>query len=374
MANWHARMEDTAPLLSSSVKPSYWKGKKVLITGHTGFKGSWLTIVLNSLGCEVIGVGLEPETNPSLFKTAAVSKLCDSHLFDICDTRSLTDLLCRKRPEVVFHLAAQAIVGASYETPMRTFSTNVLGTASILESIRDVETVKVAVIITSDKVYEPNQLRRPYQEEDKLGGVDPYSASKAAAELIVASYRDSFLERTGLCVATARAGNVIGGGDWAAARLIPDAIRAWSESSCLYLRNPSAVRPWQHVLEPLFGYVVLAEKINSGQATSGAYNFGPAISDCWSVKSIVDFASGLWPGSKVELVSNYSERVETDWLKVDSTKSRRQLGFFNVWDIEETVERTVGWYRKAFNGADTLGLCMEDIASYIDKKSSVNRE
>ena len=253
----------------------FFRGKKVLLTGHTGFKGSWLVLWLHRLGARVAGVSLPPNTLPNLFSLVGIEDLCESHLCDIRDCAALNAVIRQIEPEIVFHLAAQPLVRASYLDPVETIATNVMGTAHVLDALRGLESTRVAVMVTTDKVYREKQPPRPYRENDALGGHDPYSASKAASEIVIGSYRSAFLAEQGVAIASARAGNVIGGGDWSADRLIPDAVRAWQKGQTLEVRRPDAIRPWQHVLEPLAGYLTLAEKIWRQPALAGAYNFGP---------------------------------------------------------------------------------------------------
>ena len=238
----------------------FFRGRRVLITGHTGFKGSWLTFWLARLGADITGISLAPVKDPNLFSLADIESLCDHHICDIRDLEGVTSIIHKVQPEIVFHLAAQPLVRASYREPVDTFSTNIMGSVNLLDALRHVECVKSIVMVTTDKVYHNQEQLYPYTEEDRLGGVDPYSASKAASELVIASYRESYLINKGVAVSTARAGNVVGGGDWSEDRLIPDAVNAWQGNDILEIRRPDAIRPWQHVLEPLFGYMQLATK------------------------------------------------------------------------------------------------------------------
>lgn len=349
---------------SYKFKKSYWSGKKVLVTGHTGFKGSWLTIWLNQLGCDVVGISLEPQTVPSLFEITNTAKQCASHIIDIGDLEAINSVVEGEKPEVVFHLAAQALVYQSYEKPLDTFSTNVMGTVNLLESLRLVGSSSSVVMVTSDKVYRNDGTSQPYVESDALGGKDPYSASKAAAELIIASYRHAFLEEHGVAIATARAGNVIGGGDWASSRLIPDAIRAWSNNQSLEVRNPHSIRPWQHVLEPLYGYLLLAQKLALNPSAAGAYNFGPNAESSHSVGDVIELAKGKWSGTTNKTVRTDGRYKESDWLLVDSSKSKSELGFMPMWSTEQAVERTINWYRQYIQGSEPLELCINDIKKY----------
>ncbi|BCX12095.1 MAG: CDP-glucose 4,6-dehydratase [Thermosynechococcus sp.] len=278
------------PLESVDMNSFFWQGKRVLITGHTGFKGGWLALWLRELGATLCGISLPPATQPCLFELARVGEGMESHFIDIRDVESLARTVRKFAPQIVVHLAAQPLVRASYRDPLLTFATNIMGTAQVLDSLRGLDSVRVAVFVTTDKVYENREWPYPYRETDSLGGHDPYSASKAASELVVASYREAFLREQGIAVATARAGNVIGGGDWSEDRLIPDAIRAWQSGKQLFVRRPEAIRPWQHVLEPLYGYLVLAERLWDQPHLAGAYNFGPDPAEAATVRAVIEYA------------------------------------------------------------------------------------
>lgn len=357
-------MENMVKSRPAEIDRLFWNGKKVLITGHTGFKGGWLTIWLNRLGCEVVGMSLEPKTDPALFDIANVKELCDSHIFNIHDRSEVQALLEQSRPEIVFHLAAQSLVYDGYQNPHETFSTNVMGTVNLLESIRLTGSCKTIVMVTSDKVYQSGIPEQPHKEDDILGGRDPYSASKAASELVIECYRHAFLEQLKVAIASARAGNVIGGGDWATARLIPDAIRAWSGNKTLQVRQPKSIRPWQHVLEPLYGYLLLAQKLARDPEIAGAFNFGPVIDNSYSVERIIELAQTQWPGGAVILGNIASQFLEASWLMVDSSKARKVLGFRPAWGVEETVKRTIRWYRDYADNKNPLELCLNDIEKY----------
>jgi CDP-glucose 4,6-dehydratase len=274
--------------------PHFWRGKRVLLTGHTGFKGAWLALWLQRLGAQVTGVALPPATEPNLFTLARVEQGVETHFCDIRSAQALALRVRAARPEVVLHLAAQALVRPGYAAPLDTFATNVMGTAHLLDALRGLPEVRVAVVVTTDKVYRNREWAYPYREDDQLGGHDPYSASKAATELVTASYRDSFLAAQGVAVATARAGNVIGGGDWAQDRLLPDAVRAWGAGETLHIRRPHATRPWQHVLEPLAAYLRLAQRLWEQPGLAGAYNFGPLPHEAASVKHVIELAGWRW--------------------------------------------------------------------------------
>ncbi len=342
----------------------FWRGKRVLLTGHTGFKGAWLAIKLHGLGAQVIGLALAPSTEPSLYKLAGVERLCDSHLLDVRDARAVREMVRQTRPEVVLHLAAQALVRPSYAQPLETLASNVMGTAHVLDALRDLADVRVAVVVTTDKVYRNREWAYPYREDDALGGHDPYSASKAAAEIVCATYRDAFLKPQGVAVASARAGNVIGGGDWSLDRLIPDAVRTWQENRALMVRRPAAIRPWQHVLDPLAGYLRLAQALWHTPALADAYNFGPLTHEAATVSDVVTLArqaygKGEWIGG-----DGTEGPHEAGWLALEVARARTMLGVAPKWSLAEAVRRTMCWYRALADGEDARVLCETDIADY----------
>jgi CDP-glucose 4,6-dehydratase len=343
---------------------SFWEGKRVLLTGHTGFKGSWFAIWLQRLGAEVTGISLPPDTEPSLFTLADVENTCQSHYRDIRDADELATLIQRAEPQLVFHLAAQPLVRASYREPLLTFETNVMGTAHVLEAICGLDSVKVAVMVTTDKVYRNIEQHRSYREDDKLGGYDPYSASKAASELVIESYRDAFLADQGVSVASARAGNVIGGGDWSQDRLVPDAVRAWQADQVLEIRRPEAVRPWQHVLDPLAGYLGLAEHLWENPAGTGAYNFGPQSDAAASVRDVVELARAHFDSSRVNYSNTSGGPHEAGLLTLNTEKARETLGVKPRWGLSESVKYTMDWYCAQLRGADARQLCVADIAAF----------
>jgi CDP-glucose 4,6-dehydratase len=340
---------------------SFWEGRQVLVTGHTGFKGSWLTFWLRRLGAEVTGVSLAPSTEPNLFTAAEIQQDCRSILGDIRDYESLRQVVDDNRPEVVFHLAAQPLVRCSYRDPLETFATNTQGTANLLEALRTASAARVVVAITTDKVYRDDCHGYPFRETDPLGGHDPYSASKAAAELVIASYRDSFLRSSGAAVATARAGNVIGGGDWSEDRLFPDAVRAWSAEKRLCVRRPDAVRPWQHVLEPLAGYLRLAEHLWERPTDSGPYNFGPPPHEATTVREVMDHAMTGFPGSAADYSESPEGPHETHWLSLEIAKSSRTLRASSTWPLREAIDHTMRWYREYYEGTPSRLLCSQDL-------------
>lgn len=348
------------------MKPNFWKNKRVLITGHTGFKGSWLTLLLQHLGAQVTGIALPPITTPNLFHLAGISEGIESHFCDIRDFASLYKLILTSNSEIVFHLAAQPLVLDSYKEPLVTFATNLMGTLHLLESLRGQSSIQVAVMVTSDKVYQNLEQLFPYREIDALGGHDPYSASKAASEIIISSYRDSFLKKQGVAVASARAGNVIGGGDWSNDRLIPDAVRAWESSNILNIRYPNSVRPWQHVLEPLKSYLVLAEAIWNKPELAGAYNFGPHTSEAMSVKNVIELALAAYGKGEVKYNDSFTGHHEAGLLSLETTKAQVILGSQPMWNTAESINRTMNWYRAHYEGNDARALCELEIREMMN--------
>jgi CDP-glucose 4,6-dehydratase len=352
-----------------NVSLKFWQGKRVLLTGHTGFKGSWLTLWLEGLGAIVTGIALPPSTEPNLFMLAQNNRRCKSFFCDIRDPIAIEEIFQSTKPDVVFHLAAQALVRSSYVDPVGTFSINTMGTVHILEAIRKTPEVRVAVMVTTDKVYRNNEWCWPYREEDPLGGYDPYSASKAASEIIISSYRDSFLAGQGIAIASARAGNVIGGGDWSEDRLIPDAVRAWQSKRVLEIRSPHSIRPWQHVLEPLSGYLLLAQKLWERPNLAGAYNFGPESSEVASVSEVVDHAREFYGVGEVSYSDKNFGPHEADTLSLEIAKSSSMLSYRPRWNLVEAIRRTIGWYLAQNSGKDAAKLCLKDIDSFITFKN-----
>ncbi len=345
-------------------RASFWRGKRVLLTGHSGFKGAWLTVWLNRLGADVTGIGLPPLTEPNLYEAANIAALCRSHFCDIRDGEALAALVRDARPEIVLHLAAQPLVRAGYRAPLVTFETNVMGTAHVLEALRGLEALRAAVMVTTDKVYRDRGDDRPHCEGDALGGQDPYSASKAACEIVIDSYRQSFLAEQGTAVASARAGNVIGGGDWSDDRLIPDAVRAWQARQPMQVRRPGAVRPWQHVLEPLAGYLALAQALWEQPALAGAYNFGPDADGAAAVREVVELARAVYGAGEVVYGDGSEGPHEAAWLALDNAKARATLGVAPVLTLVQAVHWTMAWYRAQRDGAAALDLCRADISAY----------
>ena len=347
-----------------SIDRAFWAGRRVLITGHTGFKGAWLALWLEQLGADVLGVALPPATQPSLFALARVESGMQSRFLDIRDGAALAEAMRSFAPEIVLHLAAQALVRAGYRDPVDTFATNVMGTVNVLEAMRGLASVRVAVLITTDKVYQNREWPYPYREDDPLGGHDPYSASKAAAELVIASYRDAYLREQGVAVASARAGNVIGGGDWAEDRLIPDAVRAWQNNAVLQVRRPHAVRPWQHVLEPLYAYLRLAQRLWQMPELADAYNFGPHPHAAATVRQVVELARQSYGWGEVCYDATPGGPHEAGYLALETAKARRVLGIAPRWTLAEAIQHTMAWYRAWREGADARALCLADIDAY----------
>lgn len=345
--------------------PAFWAGKRVLVTGHTGFKGSWLTLWLARLGAEVTGVGLVPETHPNLFELANIrGAMAAHHVADIRDADALRAIVAENRPEIVLHLAAQALVLPGYEAPLDTFATNVQGTANVLDALRGTDDLRVAVIITTDKVYENPENGYPFRESDPLGGHDPYSASKAAAEIVIASYRKSFFDAQSVAVASARAGNVIGGGDWARHRLIPDAVHAWGSGRTLKVRRPDALRPWQHVLEPLAGYLRLCERLWSDPSLAEAYNFGPRTQEAATVREVLTIARQAFGAGETQWGDSADGLHEAGLLSLETAKARLKLNVSPNWTLREGVRHTMDWYRDQAQGASAHDLCERDFETY----------
>ena len=336
-----------------------WEGRTVFVTGHTGFKGSWLSLWLHHLGAKVHGYALDMPS-PSLFEVAHLRKvLTTTDQGDVNDLNRLQYVMHKVQPSVVFHFAAQPLVRESYRNPIWTFATNVMGTAHCLEAARGGEAVQAVVVITTDKVYENREWVFPYREWDALGGHDPYSASKAAAEMVAASYRESY----GMNIATARAGNVIGGGDWSKDRLVPDCLRAFNKGGPVSLRSPEAVRPWQHVLDLLSGYLLLAEKLVESPGYASAWNFGPH--DVATVSQVAEGLAHLWGcGAKVEF-SSEEHPHETGLLRLDSTKARSELGWLPRWPLERSLRMTMEWQKSWLRGEDMQKKSLEQIQSYM---------
>jgi CDP-glucose 4,6-dehydratase len=352
----------------------FWNGKRIFITGHTGFKGSWISIWLQSLRAEVTGYSLEPPTDPSLFKLARVDKgMIDIH-GDVRDLNSLCNALNDSRPEIVIHMAAQSIVRDSYKIPVDTYSTNVMGTVNLLEAVRSCNSVRAVLNITTDKCYENREWLRGYRENDALGGYDPYSNSKACSELVTAAYRNSYFNTTdygihGVAIASARAGNVIGGGDWAVDRLIPDCIKAMLKGEKVLIRNPTAIRPWQHVLEPLYGYLLLAQRLyEDGPEYAEAWNFGPSDEDLKTVEWVVKNLYSKWGKSAAYEIDRKDNPHESHALKLDCSKSRIKLGWRPRWNIEKALDSILNWTKSFSKKEDLKEVCLNQIEEYLNSE------
>lgn len=353
-------------LLTGFPKPDFWQGRRVLLTGHSGFKGSWLALWLSRMGADVVGISLAPVTAPNLFDEAGIAGHCAaSHFQDLRDAGAVRELIRQASPEVVLHLAAQPLVRASYRDPLGTLSTNVMGTAHVLDALRGLASVLAVVVVTTDKVYRNREWNWPYREDDALGGHDPYSASKAATEIVVDCYRTAFLQEQGVRVVSARAGNVIGGGDWSEDRLIPDAIRAWSAGRPLEVRRPQSTRPWQHVLEPLRGYLVLAERLHAGTVASTSFNFGPRADESATVGQVVTMAMKGWKGSTCLWGDGTAGPHEAGRLALDVSRAAHELAVSPCWSTEQGIARTINWYANQAQGKPAGELCMTDIDAFL---------
>ena len=348
---------------------SFWKNKKVLITGHTGFKGSWLSLWLQQMKAEVIGVSLEPPTTPNLYNIARVDEGIVSLRQDIRDNKAVQQIFQEHQPEFVFHLAAQPLVRYSYQEPVETYETNVMGTLHVLEGVRSVDSVRAVVVVTTDKCYENLEWDWGYREIDSMGGHDPYSSSKGSVELLVASYRNSFFsgDKSHIpMIATARAGNVIGGGDWAQDRLIPDVVRSFKKGQAVHIRNPHSIRPWQHVLEPLYGYLMLAERLDvQGELFADAWNFGPLDDDVREVQWIVERMAEIWGQGSHWIVDDGEHPHEANYLKLDCSKAHNRLFWRPKWRLQDALEKVVEWHRSEQKGEDMKTVCLAQISEYL---------
>jgi len=355
-----------------NVDPNFWLSKNVLITGHTGFKGTWLSIWLQMMGANVSGISLNPLYEPSLFYESGIENSIRSYISDIRDHKAMKSFIQDINPEVVIHMAAQPLVRDSYENPIKTYETNVMGTISILESIRDLQNIRAFINVTTDKCYENNEWCWGYRETDALGGHDPYSASKACSEIITKSYERSFFHNMQIGVATVRAGNVIGGGDWSKDRLIPDVLYSLQKKESLIIRNPNSTRPWQHVLEPLAGYLILAERLYlENSSFSGAWNFGPNDSDARPVSWIVERMSEKWGCEPNYLFDNKENPHEANFLKLDISKSKNFLQWEPRWSIDNSLDKVIEWHKEWIEGKDIRKLCEEQIKSFLNTNNKV---
>ena len=355
-----------SPLEGLAVNADFWCSKRVFLTGHTGFKGSWLSLWLQSLGSEVTGYALTPPTSPSLYEVAEVAHGMKSIIANILDLPNLQKAMQTSRPDIVIHMAAQPLVRQSYAEPADTYATNVMGTVHVLESVRNTPSVKAVLVVTTDKCYEnKEEMHRSYHEHEPMGGHDPYSSSKACAELVTAAYRMSFLEQQAIAVATARAGNVIGGGDWAADRLVPDILKGFEQNAFVQIRNPNATRPWQHVLEPLSGYLSLAEHLFAqGSAYAEAWNFGPNDEDVRSVQWIIEQLALSWGNSVAWLQDPGQHPHEANYLKLDISKAKARLGWTPSWSLQTALKNTTEWHRSWLGQEDMKKHCLQQILQY----------
>ena len=354
----------------SGIDPGFWKGKRVFLTGHTGFKGSWLSMWLASMGAEVTGYALPPPTNPSLYVLGRVEALVRSILADVRDAGKLARALADSRPDVVFHMAAQPLVRESYRVPVDTYAVNVMGAVNLLEAVRGCGTVRAVVNVTTDKCYENREWVWGYREDEPLGGHDPYSSSKACSELVTSAYRRSFFQAdasglTRTSVASARAGNVIGGGDFATDRILPDCIRAVLKGETILLRSPDAIRPWQHVLDPLYGYLLLARKLyEGGERFASAWNFGPEDVDARTVEWLVRRFCEKWGEGASCGIDQGEHPHEAHHLKLDISKARTALGWCPRWDLPTAIDRVVDWTRRYRDGTDVRESCLGQVLEY----------
>jgi CDP-glucose 4,6-dehydratase len=358
------------------IQAEFWRGRRVLLTGHTGFKGAWLALWLGQMGAEVTGLALQPPSSPSLHALACDGLLEHDIIGDLRDPARVDAAFTIAKPEVVFHLAAQALVRPSFEDPIATYATNVMGTAHVLDAARRQGGVAALLVVTSDKAYENREWHWAYREDEAMGGHDPYSSSKGCAELVTAAFRRSYFaaDPQGTAVATARAGNVIGGGDWAAGRVVPDCIRAFLAGQKVSLRSPAATRPWQHVLEPLAGYIALAEQLAIGgdrARFAAAWNFGPTEADAVPVGELVATLAQLWGGDADWELDECPQPHEAHFLKVDASNARALLGWRPVLGLSDALEWTVDWYRRQARGDDARALCLGQIARYRARQAAL---
>jgi CDP-glucose 4,6-dehydratase len=355
--------EPTGTVAMLGLEAEFWRGRRVLVTGHTGFKGGWLSLWLQTLGADVSGYALPPPTTPSLFEAARVADGMRHAVGDLRNPSDLERAMGLAAPAVVFHLAAQPLVREGYRDPAGTVTSNVVGTMNVLEAVRRQPSVKAVVVVTSDKCYANREWPWPYRENDALGGKDPYSASKACTELLAAAWRDSFLDDR-VALATARAGNVVGGGDWAPDRLVPDALRAWQAGEPVAIRYPQAVRPWQHVLEPLAGYLLLARRLLEGGGGE-AWNFGPPDGDAMSVGELVDTLAALWGPQAHRRADPAPQPPEAGQLRLDSSKARSKLGWRSRYGTREALALVVAWQRAWLDGEDMRAFSLRQIDDYM---------
>lgn len=343
----------------------FWRDKRVFVTGHTGFKGSWLSLWLGDMGATVKGYALEPPTNPSLFEQAHVADVIESDIGDIRDLNRLSGSMRAFNSDILIHMAAQPLVRLSYKDPIQTYDTNVMGTVKVLEAARSCQNLKAIINVTTDKCYENREWVWGYRENEPMGGYDPYSSSKGCAELVTSAYRRSFMQEQGIGLASVRAGNVVGGGDWAEDRLVPDILRAFEQDKPVIVRNPAATRPWQHVLEPLSGYLMLAQKLYAEpERYASGWNFGPLDEDAKPVGAILDLMVAQWPGARWELDGGVHPH-EAGYLKLDISKARTELGWEPTWGLKKTLGKIIQWHRSWLDKRDMQYECLQEIHEYM---------
>ena len=352
------------------IDEEFWKGRRVFLTGHTGFKGSGLSLWLSLLGAEVRGYSLNPPTHPSLFSEAKVDTVIDSKIGDIRNQNALSESMLAFNPDILIHMAAQSLVRYSYDRPIETYEINVMGTAKVLEVARSCSNLKAIINITTDKCYENDGRSQVYKEDDPMGGYDPYSSSKGCAELVASAYRRSFLQEQNIGLASVRAGNVIAGGDWADDRLIPDILRSFERNESVSIRNPKATRPWQHVLEPLSGYLILAQKLyNNQKEYAEGWNFGPNAQDVMPVDWILNKMTDKWPNSSWKLDSNPGP-YEANFLQLDISKAQSKLNWSPIWNLDRTLGKIINWHKDWLNNKDMQAVCLLEIKEYMRDMSN----
>lgn len=361
-------------LVEVLINPLFWKDKRVFITGHTGFKGGWTVLWLKRLGAVIKGFALEPQTNPSLFKLANVGDGIESEIGDIRDLENLKNSIFDFQPDIVLHMAAQPLVKQSYKDPLGTYQTNVIGVVNLFESVRACSSIKSVINITTDKCYENKEWPWAYRENEPMGGHDPYSSSKGCSELVTSAYRKSFFNKgSDVLLASARAGNIIGGGDWSEDRLIPDVLKAFEKEEPVIIRNPLATRPWQHVLEPISGYLMLAEKLfNKHHEFADGWNFGPMEEDVKTVSEIIDFLIAKWPKNAKWIKDPSHHPYEAQLLKLDISKARTKLNWHPIWRLDKTLQSIVDWHQSWVNGDDMNMVTMNQIIDYEKKVTRLN--
>jgi CDP-glucose 4,6-dehydratase len=364
MGQWQSPMEEMG-LNMPVVNPDFWQGKRVFLTGHTGFKGSWLSIWLQSMGADLHGLALPPPTAPALFDEARVGAGMQSTIGDIRDYPTVLAAMQTCKPDIIIHMAAQPLVRYSYQAPVETYATNVMGTVHVLEAAQQIGKAKAIVNVTTDKCYENKEWVWGYREDEPIGGYDPYSNSKGCSELVTSAYRRSFFKQSGIALASARAGNVVGGGDWATDRLVPDILRAFERSQPVIIRNPQATRPWQHVLEPLSGYLMLAERLYAdGQTFAEGWNFGPQDEDARSVQWIVEHMVNVWGDGASWQLDGGNHPHEANYLKLDISKAKAKLGWQPRWSLGKALAEIIDWHHHWLAKSDAQTHCLQQIKDY----------